>query len=88
MECKKCQSKQIVKSGFKPLAEGKVQRYRCQECGHYFTGVEKYHRLTDEQKELIEKMYDEKGELRKIARVLGIHLSTVQWHLKKSSKLP
>jgi len=83
MECKKCKSNCIVKAGFKKLAEGKVQRYRCQDCKHYFTNQEKYHRLNEETKELIERMYDEKGEQRKIARVLGVHLKTVQWHLKK-----
>ena len=84
MECRKCKSHRIVKSGFKSLASGKVQRYRCQECKHYFTGQKKYHRLTEEKKELIERMYDEKGEQRKIARVLKVGLATVQYHLKKS----
>jgi len=83
MECKKCLSKQIVKSGFKKLVTGKVQRYRCNDCGCYFTGQEKYQRLSEEKVELIERMYDEKGEQRKIARVLGVHLKTVQWHLNK-----
>ena len=85
MKCNKCESTYIVKSGFKKVAEGKIQRYRCQACKHYFTGVEKYHRLNEETKELIERMYDEKGEQRKIARVLKVTLATVQYHLKKSS---
>ena len=84
MECKKCKSKHIVKAGYKQLSGRKVQRYRCQECKHYFTNQEKYQRLNDETKELIDKMYEEKGEQRKIARVLGVSLGTVQYHLKKS----
>jgi len=84
MECKKCKSRHIVKAGFKHLAEGKVQRYRCQDCKHYFTNQEKYHRLNEETKELIDRMYEEKGEQRKVARVLGVSLGTVQYHLKKS----
>jgi transposase-like protein len=83
MKCRKCGSEHVVKAGLKRLAEGKVQRYRCQECKHYFTGQEKYHRLSEEKKELIDRMYEEKGEQRKIARVLGVNLKTVQWHLKK-----
>ena len=83
MECKKCKSKHIVKAGYKQLSWGKVQRYRCQECKHYFTNQERYHRLNDETKELIDKIYEEKGEQRKIARVLGISFGTVQYHLKK-----
>jgi len=43
----------------------------------------KYKRLTKEQKELIFKLFSEKMELRKITRVLGVELGTVQYHLKK-----
>jgi len=82
-ECKRCQSKRIVKAGFKRLVKGKVQRYKCQECGRYFTNQEKYHHLSQEKIELIYKMYEEKGEQRKIARTLGISLKAVQHHLKK-----
>ncbi len=39
-----------------------------------------YKRLTQEKKELIYKLFEEKMELRKIARTLGIHLKTVQYH--------
>jgi len=43
-----------------------------------------YKRLTQEQIELIYKLFEEKMEQRKIARVLGVHLRTVQYHLKKT----
>ena len=46
----------------------------------------KYKRLTQEQKEMIFKLYEEKMELRKIARVIGVELRTIQYHLKKNSK--
>ena len=46
----------------------------------------KYKRLSQEEKDLIEKLYNEKMELRKIARVLGRHLRTIQYYLKKNSK--
>jgi len=46
----------------------------------------KYKRLSEEEKEFIEKLYNEKMELRKIARVLGRHLRTIQYYLKKNSK--
>jgi len=45
-----------------------------------------YKRLTQEQIELIYKLYEEKMELRKIARVMGVALRTIQYHLKKNSK--
>ncbi len=81
--CRKCQSNRIVKAGYKRLSAGKIQRYKCQSCGYYFTGQEKYHHLPQEKIDLIHRMYEEKGEQRKIARVLGISLKAVQWHLKK-----
>ena len=46
----------------------------------------KYKRLTQEQKEMILKLYEEKMELRKIARVIGVELGTIQYQLKKNSK--
>jgi len=86
MECIRCKSKQVVKSGFKKLSGGSIQRYKCQDCKKFFTGQEKYHRLGEEKIELIAKMYEEKGEQRKIARVLGVQLRTIQHHLKKTPK--
>jgi hypothetical protein len=44
----------------------------------------KYKRLTQEQKDMIYKLFVEKMELRKIARVMGVTLGTVQYHLKKT----
>jgi len=46
-----------------------------------------YKRLTQEQIELIYKLFEEKMEQRKIARVLGVHLRTVQYHLKKTQRV-
>ena len=45
-----------------------------------------YKRLTEEQKNMIFKMFEEKTELRKIARILGVELRTVQYHLEKKIK--
>ena len=45
-----------------------------------------YNRLTEEQKNMIFKMFEEKMELRKIARILGVELRTVQYHLEKKIK--
>ena len=84
MECIRCKSKRVVKAGLKKLTRGEVQKYKCQECNKYFTGKEAYHRLDKDKIELIHKMYEEKGEQRKIARVLGVGLATVQYHLKKT----
>lgn len=46
-----------------------------------------YKRLTQEQIELIYKLFEEKMEQRKIARAIGVHLRTVQYHLKKTQRI-
>ena len=47
----------------------------------------KYKRLTQKQKDLIFKLYSEKMELKKIARVIGVELGTIQYHLKKTYRV-
>ena len=47
----------------------------------------KYKRMTQEEKDLIFKLYEEKMELRKIARVLNRRLSSIQYHLKKTQRI-
>ena len=47
----------------------------------------KYKRMTAEEEALLFKLYEEKMELRKIARVLGRALSTIQYHLKKTQRI-
>jgi hypothetical protein len=49
-----------------------------------FNKGKKYKRLKQEQKDMIYKLFLEKMELRKIARVMGVTLGTVQYHLKKT----
>ena len=54
----------------------------------YFFQYRKYKRLTEEQKNIIFKLYEENMQLRKIARVIGVELKTIQYHLlKKGSRL-
>lgn len=43
-----------------------------------------YKRLSEEQKNMIGKLFMEKMELRKIARVIGVSLFTIQYHIKKA----
>ena len=81
MECKRCNSQKIVKNGKRRNGD---QEYKCKECSHRFTGKERFVNLDKEKIALIHKIYKEKGEQRKIARILNIALSTVQYHLKKN----
>ena len=43
-----------------------------------------YKRMSEEEKKLILKLYEEKMELRKIARVVGRSLSAIQYQIKKN----
>jgi len=45
-----------------------------------------YKRMTQEEIELIFKLYEEKMELRKIARILGRSLSSIQYQLRKKNE--
>jgi len=45
-----------------------------------------YKRMSKEEIELIFKLYEEKMELRKIARVLGRSLSSIQYQLRKKNE--
>jgi IS30 family transposase len=44
-----------------------------------------YQRMGEEERELIYKMFEEKVELRKIARIMNRTLSSIQYQLKKNS---
>ena len=45
-----------------------------------------YKRMSQEEIDLIFKLYEEKMELRKIARVLGRSLSSIQYQLRKKNE--
>jgi transposase-like protein len=87
MRCKRCGSENIVKSGIFKRKRGDVQKYRCKECKYQFLEENVNRRLKKEEIDLIIELYKEKMELRKIARSLGIALSTVQYHIKKTKNL-
>lgn len=81
-QCDKCKSTNTTKAGFKQLSNEKVQKYKCNQCKKFFTGMEKFHRLDDDTKERILKIYQRQKDQREVARILNINLATVQYHLK------
>jgi transposase-like protein len=87
MRCKRCGSEKVVKAGIFKRKSGEVQKYKCKECKYQFLEKNVNRKLTKEEIELIIKLYKEKMELRKIARSLGIALSTVQYHIKKTQNV-
>ncbi len=69
MKCPKCKSEKIIKNG--SIHNGK-QKYMCKSCGRQFVQNPEHRVITDETKELINKMLLEKIPLAGIARVTGV----------------
>ena len=68
MDCIFCGSKNFIKKGFN---RKKQQQYCCKNCNRIYTGQEKFHKFTQEDISLADKMKSEGMGYRAIARVLG-----------------
>ena len=79
MKCYKCQSENKVKAGF---TRG-LQRYKCKDCGCFFSVEQKSDVKSTEQKRLALEMYLEGMGFRAIGRVLKISYGTVYQWVKK-----
>lgn len=76
MDCPKCNCQKNVKAGF----IGKKQRYRCKECGYYFTVKKKSTAKTVHIKKLALYLYLEGLTYRKIGKILGVSsVSVMKW---------
>ena len=83
--CRKCQSNDLVKNGTN--ASGSSQ-YHCKTCGAYGV-LELKERSTEEKKELIIKVYQERSSMRGIERTFGISRQTLSaWLKEKANDLP
>mgnify|MGYP001601352902 CR=1 FL=1 len=79
MKCYKCQSERKVKAGF---TRG-LQRYKCKNCGCFFSVESKSDVKSIEQRRLALEMYLEGMGFRAIGRVLNISYGTVYQWVKK-----
>jgi len=72
IKCLDCDKKSLfqglIKKGFDRKDR---QRYQCKSCSKIFTGLEKYHRINDEEKANIIKMKQEGLSTRAIGRILN-----------------
>ncbi len=75
-ECPRCQSHQVIKSGF----IGEKQRFKCKKCAYFFT-VDKLGKQIDQYyivKAL--QLYLEGISYREIERILGVsHVTVMNW---------
>ena len=74
--CPKCDFDKSVKSGF----AGNRQRYRCKNCGYYFTVSKLGKRIDNYTIIKALQLYIEGVSYREIERILGIsHVSVMNW---------
>lgn len=75
MHCPSCQSKSFVKNGLNAL---KKQIYRCKECRRQFVLHPAKTPVSDEKKELIDRLLLERLPLAGIARAVSVSESWLQ----------
>ena len=84
MVCYNCNSAKTVKNGKK--ASGK-QTYKCKDCGAFLVENASFRYFSDNEKKLIERMYERGNGFRDIAYVIERSASAVFYFLKKNCKL-
>ena len=67
--CPNCGSKRVIKNG---SIHNKKSKYTCKSCGRQFVKNPTKTSITQQQKDLIDKLLLERISLRVIARVVGV----------------
>ena len=80
MICPKCQSENIKRNG---TGHSKKQKYKCKDCKSHFVLNPQWRKISDETKELIDRLLLEKISLAGIARVLKISNKWLQNYINK-----
>jgi insertion element IS1 protein InsB len=75
MHCPYCHSTEVVKNGSNAVG---TPKYLCKACSRQFVENPKNKRISDEQKQLIDKLLLEKISLAGIARVVGVSKRWIQ----------
>jgi len=78
MHCPNCQGTQIIKNG--TIHNGKP-KWKCKTCGHQFVANPTQHRISDESKQVIDKLLLERISLAGIVRVTGVSLRWLQYYV-------
>lgn len=78
--CPSCASKRIIKNGC--IHNGK-QNHRCKDCGRQFVEDPQNKIISQETKELIDKLLLEKLPLAGIARVVGVSEPWLQGYINQ-----
>ena len=80
MICPKCESSHIVKNG---ITRSKKQNYRCNACQCQFVENPEHYQISQEKKELIDRLLLEKISLAGIARAVLVSKKWLQMYVNK-----
>lgn len=80
MDCPHCQSSQIIKYG--RIHSGK-QRYRCNDCGRQFVENPRCQPVSDETRQLVDRLLLERISLAGIARAAQVSLRWLQYYVNQ-----
>jgi transposase-like protein len=80
MNCPNCQSTEIVKNGF--IHNGK-QNYRCKDCGRQFVEDPQQKLISQQTRDLVDKLLLEKIPLAGIARVCDVSEVWLQGYVNR-----
>jgi transposase-like protein len=86
--CPKCGCTLLYKSGHKTTKTGRFQQWVCKANKHTFTGQERFHKASEEEKTLALKMVQEGMSIRGAARVVNRAAEAVTQWIKKKPRLP
>lgn len=85
VNCPKCQSDQVVKSG---VVKGR-QRYNCKKCHYFFTVLKDGKQIDPYYVIKALQLYIEGVSLREIERLIGVsHVSVMNWVRKYKVQIP
>jgi insertion element IS1 protein InsB len=78
MHCPNCQGTQLIKNG--TIHTGKP-KWKCKTCGRQFVANPTQRHITDETKQLIDKLLLERVPLAGIVRVTGVSARWLQYYV-------
>jgi hypothetical protein len=78
MQCPKCQGTCVIKNG--TIHNGKP-KWKCKDCARQFVANPTHRQISDETKQLVDKLLLERISLSGIVRVTGVSLRWLQYYV-------
>lgn len=82
MNCPKCHSENIRKNGHTPYGK---QNFKCKDCHRQFVENPRHQPISQETRDLIDKLLLEKLSLAGIVRATGVSPRWLQYYVKSKS---